>query len=240
MSDSNEKGLISKTIDRLIQYLHFFFKANKKSIIGVSIAVGFLASIAEFTGYNLKDLFLKHDEETKSFSLTVFVHGKNGKNDLILTDFGDVEITYGTKKARENINNKGQAIFNEIPKKYFLEGMKVHINIRETKGEPYSSIKPDSLYQLIPHYPIYLEVELQGLERVFGTVIYKDQPLDNVIVNIENLRDTTNELGSFEILIPEKFQKKEQEVRFFRKGFKLLTKKAFPQTQAPLNVVMSK
>lgn len=176
----------------------------------------------------------------ETHSLTVFVHGKRGKNDLLLKNRGKVEITYGTKKARESINDKGQAIFNEIPAYFFTEDARVFINIRETEEEPYQALFPDSLYQLSPHEPVYLPIILQHLDRIFGQVIWEEAPLENVIVSTEGARDTTDVLGEYELLIPDTLQQQKKEVRFFKPGYKLLIKPAFPQTAEPLNVVMLK
>ncbi len=40
--------------------------------------------------------------------------------------------------------------------------------------------------------------------------------------------------------IPESAQRKEQEVQFLKPGFKMLLKKAYPQTNVPLNIIMEK
>ena len=83
-------------------------------------------------------------------------------------------------------------------------------------------------------------VGLKLLNNVFGTVIWRDQLLAGVVVTIGDLRTTTDATGSYTILIPKAAQRKEQEVRFLKAGYKMLIKKAYPQTNEPLNVVMEK
>jgi hypothetical protein len=57
---------------------------------------------------------------------------------------------------------------------------------------------------------------------------------------VGSLRDTTDDLGRYEVKIPENDQRPEQEVFFKKEGFKSMTKKAFPQTDQPLNIIMER
>ena len=179
-------------------------------------------------------------QQNRGKSLTVFVHGKNGKSDLILKSKGKVELTYGTKKARESINDKGQAVFNEIPGNFFEKDTKVYINVVETEGEPYQALNPDSLYKLTIGSPIYLAAALMGLEKITGTVYFNDQPLQGVTVSIGNLRTISNDLGYYELIIPDSLQKQQQKVLFYKEGFKLMESIVFPQTGASLPALMEK
>ena len=81
---------------------------------------------------------------------------------------------------------------------------------------------------------------LQNLGLVFGRVLWRDQPLEGVLVAVGELRDTTNDLGRYSIQIPETDQRKEQEVIFKKMNYKTLIKTAYPQTNQPLNIVMEK
>jgi hypothetical protein len=71
-------------------------------------------------------------------------------------------------------------------------------------------------------------------------VIWRRQPLAGVLVSIDNFQVTTDTTGHYEMIIPERLQKKEQEITFSKEGYKILVKKTFPQTGEPLNVVMEK
>ncbi|MCC7503921.1 MAG: hypothetical protein IT259_01415 [Saprospiraceae bacterium] len=172
--------------------------------------------------------------EPKTTAITVFVHGKKGTQDMILRQQGFVIMDVpGGERKRASINENGQAFFQNL-----VVGDSVRIDV--DFSEPYHATRPGRSYRIEPQGSIYLEVALQGLDKVFGTVVSGDKPLPGVVAAVGALRDTTDETGYYEIAIPEHLQQKQQEVRFTRAGYKLLTKTAYPQTGAPLNVVMNK
>lgn len=205
-------------------------------IIGLAATlIAILGGVAKFSGYSLPDLF-GGGTNGKTTAVTVFVHGPRDCADLIMRENGFVimriKSTGETKK--EAITDKGEAKFSGL-----RVGEKVQVDI--DFSEPYRAVKPDSIYTVSADSSICLEVRLENLDRVFGKVIAHDQPLPGVIVSIgANIRDTTDDLGNYEINIPGEQQRKEQEVSFFKPGFKLVTKRAFPQTEEPLNVIMEK
>ena len=215
------------------------FSFNTTQLVGwgilgalIVIAIVFIPQLQVFQGI--------FGQASKGESLTVFVHGKSGRHELILQNKGKVELTYGTKKARESINDKGQAVFNEIPTDFFAGDTKVYINVVETEGEPYRAIYPDSLYKLTPGDPIYLPVALLGLDKITGTVYFEEKPLEGVTVSIGNIRVFTNDLGYYELIIPEHLQKQQQKVKFYKEGYKLNERTVYPQTGAPLPAIMEK
>lgn len=172
--------------------------------------------------------------EPKTTAVTVFVHGKQGAQDMILRQQGFVVMDVpGGERKRASINENGQAFFQNL-----VVGDSVQLNV--DFSEPYKATRPGRKYRVEPSGSIYLEVALQGLDKVFGTVLAGDRALPGVVASIGALRDTTDETGYYEIIIPEPLQQKQQEVKFTRTGYKLLTKTAYPQTGAPLNVVLSK
>ena len=107
-------------------------------------------------------------------------------------------------------------------------------------SEPYRPLNADSLYTIPSDGRLTLTVGLQNLGQVFGRVLWRDQPLEGVLVAVGDLRDTTNDLGRYSIQIPETEQRKEQEVIFKKMSYKTLIKTAHPQTNEPLNIVMEK
>ncbi|MBL7804766.1 MAG: hypothetical protein JNL02_13580 [Saprospiraceae bacterium] len=172
--------------------------------------------------------------EPKTTSVTVFVHGKKGTHDMIPRQQGSVIMDVpGGERKRASINEYGQAFFQNL-----VVGDSVRIDV--DFSEPYHATRPGRSYRVEPQGSIYLEVALQGLDKVFGTVLAGDKALPGVVAAIGALRDTTDETGYYEIAIPEPLQQKQYEVKFTRAGYKLLTKPAYPQTGAPLNVVMNK
>ena len=215
---------------------------NKFRPLSRLILVIFMAGILLFNFNSRFSINSKSSSESLgSNSVTVFVHGKQGRNDLILQNKGKVEITYGGARVLQGVNEKGQAFFNEIPERFFSDNAKVYINIRDTDGEPYRAQRPDSLYNLDPQEPIFFPVILENLDRVFGSVYWNESPLEGVIVSIDNvIRDTTDNFGEYKLQIPEEMQKKIHQVKFLKPGFKMQVKSAYPQTNRALNIVMNK
>jgi hypothetical protein len=167
-------------------------------------------------------------------NVTVNVRDKAGDLIEALNKEGYVIMTTsGGGTPKELIDDRGSASFRNIK-----VGDKVRLNI--DFSEPYRPIHPDSVYTVPEDGRIQLVVALQHLGKVFGRVMHRDKELSGVIVAVGSLRDTTDDLGRYEILIPESDQRQEQEVFFKKEGFKSITKKAFPQTNQSLNVVMEK
>lgn len=200
--------------------------------IAASIAaiIAFLGAIAEFSGYSLRDFFSKRD--STFINVTVMVEDKNGE--FVMRQQGKiVMMVEGGDVKQEDIDSKGSASFKNVK-----SGDKVRLKV--DFSEPYRPLNPDSLYIIPKDGRINLRVGLQHLGKVFGRVLYRDKELAEVIVSVGSLRDTTDDLGRYEILIPETEQRQEQEVFFKANGFKSMMKMAFPQTNQPLNVVMEK
>jgi hypothetical protein len=178
--------------------------------------------------------FVKNQDksENRLTNITVYIEDKN--HDLILKQQGQIimDVTGGEAK-KEDIDSKGTASFKNVK-----IGDKVHLKV--DFSEPYRPIQPDSVYTITADGRIILNVGLQNLSRVFGTVFWRDEPLSGVVVAIGDLQTTTDSTGSYVLPIPEAAQRKEQEVKFFKKGYKMLIKKAYPQTNVPMNVVMEK
>lgn len=209
-------------------------KSSWKNWLGSNILTNlfyFLTFIITFSTFYFTICKTKVIPETIK-NVTVFVEDKN--HDLILKQQGQVILkAEGGEAKKEDIDSKGSASFKNVK-----VGDKVDLQV--DFSEPYRPLKPDSVYTIPYDGRINLVVSLQNLNRVFGTVIWRDQPLVGVVVVIDRLRDTTNITGNYSISIPEEFQKKKQEVKFLKPGFNMVMRKAFPQTNEPLNIIMEK
>jgi len=197
----------------------------------IALWVSIFATIVGVTGYTLKDFLDTKKPIGEITAVTVFVHGQKGCVDLILRENGfvimRVEDTGETKK--EAITDKGEAKFSGL-----RTGEKVRLQI--DFSEPYRAIKPDSTYTVTAEGSICLEARLENLHRIFGRVIADDQPLPGAIVFINSvLRDTTDELGNYEIQIPPGQQQQEQKVTAFKPGYTQQTLTALPQTKQDLS-----
>lgn len=175
---------------------------------------------------------VKGDEKGKLINVTVQVEDKMKATTLRKQGYVTMLVKGGEPK-KELIDDKDAASFKNVE-----VGDKVKLKV--DFSEPYLPLKPDSLYTIPADGRITLTVGLQNLGQVFGRVLWRDQPLEGVLVAIGDLRDTTNDLGRYSIQIPETEQRQEQEVIFKKVGYKPLIKKALPQTNEPLNIVMEK
>lgn len=175
---------------------------------------------------------IKADDDLP-LSVTVFVHSKKGRQDMILRQQGYVIMDVDGERKRTSINENGQAFFQNLH-----VGDKVRLNI--DFSEPYKAIFPDSVYVISYKEGIYLQVALQGIEKVEGTVLDNGSPLKGVTVRIGSLTDTTDNTGFYRVIIPEALEAKEYEVWFIKEGFKTESLLSTPQIGRPLNKVMQK
>lgn len=174
------------------------------------------------------------DAAPATTSVTVFVHGKNGRQDMVLRQQGHVVMDVkGGERKRTDINENGAAFFQNL---HVGESVQLEVDF----SEPYKSLYPDSAYVVPADGRIYLPVALQGIGNVHGKVLYNDNPLAGVVVEINDLTDTTDTTGKFNIAIPEAQQTKEYKVWFSKAGFKTMSALAFPQTGQALEVVLEK
>ncbi|MBV6425974.1 MAG: hypothetical protein KIPDCIKN_00465 [Haliscomenobacter sp.] len=171
-------------------------------------------------------------KEEEPLTLTVFVVGKNGQSVKSLHQQGYVIMDVNGERKKELIDDKGQAHFKNLRLGDQARRMDIEFS------EPFQPVRPDSVYILNSLGQLYLEVAMQHLGRIYGTVITGDLPLQDVLVSVDELKDTTDITGSFSITVPDNMQRTDPEVKFFKPGYKLLIKKAYPQTDRPLNVVM--
>ncbi|MFM9948356.1 MAG: hypothetical protein ACKV1O_10495 [Saprospiraceae bacterium] len=207
-------------------------------VVGAGVVVGILVGIFQIAGISLKEFF-GGGGSPESFTVTVFVHGKKGKDDRILKNQGQVMLGLRTSEMPCNINEKGEATFKEIPMGF--KGKRVPIRIEHP--QPYRATHPDSLYLLEPNAAIFVEVALEGTNVIKGKVMdfNTEQWLDSVRVSVENVATYTDQFGWFELEIPENKQRKFQRVSFFKKGFEINELDSIPvHTQQEINSSLRK
>lgn len=200
-------------------------------ITAVAVVVGILAGIAEISGCSLKDFFMGGSTSETS-SVTVFVHGKEGKDQLVLPNRGIVYLIYGNAKIPEQINNKGVAVFNQVPKRFFAPDAKVELLFEDPKGEPYRVANRDTLYDLKLQTYIPLMVVLEGMEQISGIVedFATGNPIDSAMVRIFGKDTYSNQFGEFILDIPEDKQRQFITLRAYKKGYKNWELKDIPTT----------
>jgi len=214
---------------------------TKKSIwaiiIGIGVVIGIPAGIAEITGYSIRDFF--NGNEPDSFSVTVLVHGKEGKDDRILKNQGKVILDIGGDRKEEEINSQGEATFKELPKGFTNQMSLISIDHQQ----PYFPVNRDKKYKLTPYEIIYLEVELKGINKIKGRIIdaATEKYLDSVRVSIENVATLTDKFGWFELEIPEDIQAKFVSVNFFKKGYAIEDLDSIaPHTKQTIEIALKK
>tara|TARA_R110002096_G_C14633264_1_gene725058 strand:+ start:134 stop:775 length:642 start_codon:yes stop_codon:yes gene_type:complete len=176
--------------------------------------LGLIATIVTISGITIKDLIFSKNVE--SFSTTVFVHGDKGKDDVLLKN-GEVVMNLGTTKIEASINDKGEATFKELPLGYVGEKVLISINHKQ----PYYPVNRGFEYVLKKNEPIYLEIELKGLEEVYGRVLdFKtENPIENVRVSYKGFETFTDIYGWYNLKIPKSYQAKYIRLNFYKKGY---------------------
>lgn len=156
-----------------------------------------------------------------SNSITVLVHGKSGKDDIVLPGRGIVYLIYGNAKVPETLNNEGEVTFKQIPEAVFAEGARVELLFEDPDGEPYRAARPDSQYAVDKGEYIALEVVLEGIDRLEGTVkdFVTGEPLDSVMIRIRGYSFYSNTFGEFTIEIPEERQRQFIDITAVKDGY---------------------
>ncbi len=188
-------------------------------IVGISIILTIIASTCAIMGVDMGDLFGGGSPE--SFNVTVLVHGKEGKDDLILQNQGEVRLDIGSDSRTEAIDKDGEATFKELPTGY--DGKLALVSIKH--DQPYLPTERNKEYKLERGKAIYLEVELKGIDKIKGRITDETtgNPLDSVRVIVENLTVYTDETGWYEMTLPIEKQAKTVSVTFIKKGYQTET-----------------
>ncbi len=195
--------------------------------------LGLLVTLATVTGITLKDFFCNSYSGNPT-SLTVFAYdAKKGKQYPILQAKGHIWLDLNGERKQEAIDDKGKAVFQNLH-------IGDHVLLDVAFSEPYRAVRPDSIYGLPASGQIYLAVELKNLERIRGHIFYKEKPLSGVVVSVENLRDTTDGLGFYELQIPPELRKREQKLLLYHPKIGTQTETVYPQTDQDWDFVLKK
>lgn len=191
------------------------YKKNKFKFFLSLILIAALSILIIFCSNNSEDYKSLND----TFTVTVIVHGKEGRDDIVLKGEGDVIMDYGITRELESINEEGEATFKEIPKKFINKNVTIGIK----HSQPYLPVNRFHQYTLKENQLIYLEIELKGIDKVSGKVIdYESEtPLENVRVSINNSFAYTDKFGWFEIKIPVQYRSKFVSLHFYKEGYEI-------------------
>ncbi|MCB0642710.1 MAG: carboxypeptidase regulatory-like domain-containing protein [Phaeodactylibacter sp.] len=191
-----------------------------QKVAAVGVVIGILAGLAEVTGYSIRDLFSTSIESSNT--VTILVHGANGKDQLVLPSRGIVKLIYGDAIIPEQINNEGEATFKQVPERFFQSDARVEILFQDPEGEPYRAVFHDSLYQLKKGQYIALAVKLEGLEQMSGIVkdFITGEPIEGARISIQGVEAFSNQYGEFVLEIPEEKQQQFQTIRAHHEAYK--------------------
>jgi hypothetical protein len=200
--------------------------------LGVSLKLtGSLVFVVFFVIYDPIGKFFTPDYKPRS--VTVSVYGNRGVSDLIKKSHGFVVMRINGSKNREPIDYQGLAKFSNL-----RVGDSFSLSVDDS--EPYKVRKPDSMYTVGDQYEIPLEVYLEGNQRIFGYVHYKNHPLPGVRVSFQMIDTLTDSLGRFVLNIPDSLQRVGYDLNFDKNGFKSVNARAFPESAHALPVDMEK
>ncbi|WP_153797091.1 carboxypeptidase regulatory-like domain-containing protein [Foetidibacter luteolus] len=183
-------------------------------------------------------IVIRFGPKEKFTGLTVFVHGKKGRQDIVLQQgklVMDVRKagSLQTTRLEKTIGENGEVNFQNLP---VGGSAKLEISF----SEPYQSTHPDSTYQIKNNGSIYLEVTLRGIDKIKGTVTYNGNPLPGVTVKMDSLSTLTNEQGAYLINVPEPLQAQRYTVYFYKEGFATASGTIWPQTDQQLDMPLTK
>jgi hypothetical protein len=130
------------------------------------------------------------------FDFTVFVHGENGRQDLLLKNSGQVVLDLNNQRRKEKIGDNGEAYFAGVAPNF--RGQEVPIWVESDLAE---SVTNDQKARL-DGAPIYLAVRMKA-GHVAGRVQDENgNPLEGAKIGVAGLSTTTDSAGHFEFVIP--------------------------------------
>ena len=127
--------------------------------------------------------------------LTAYVHGPNGKHDIVLRNSGQVILDLGSDRRREKIGDKGEAYFSIPPE---FRGQRVPISV---EADGYEIAAPNAPFKLDSDR-LYLQVRPKP-GRIAGRVQHmRGNPVPGASVRLDGLSVSSGPDGHFEVAIP--------------------------------------
>jgi hypothetical protein len=130
------------------------------------------------------------------FDFTVFVHGENVRDDLLLKNSGQVVLDLNNQRRKEKIGDNGEAYFAGVAANF--RGQEVPIWVESEVAE---SVTKDQKARL-DGAPIYLAVRLKA-GHIAGRVRDENgNPLEGAKIGVAGLSTTTDSAGHLDFVIP--------------------------------------
>ncbi len=209
-----------------------FFKFKYKQLVSAGGAL----AVFGFTYLFNPATLVTQDDCGKPFSVAMFVHGSDGRNDLVVKNEGEISIDFNNVRRTEKIDYQGRAVFTDIEATFKNDPVSILI---AAKG--YEPLNSDSTY-ILDGKPIYIELRRdQSLATISGDVRDEDGNfLRGVTLRIQNVKTITDSLGYFELKIPLEKQRKEQTLTAILNGYKIWEGFVYPETQAEVKIILEK
>jgi hypothetical protein len=165
------------------------------------------------------------------FSITCYVHGHAGPQDIVLRNQGAVVLDLAGDRRSVPIGPNGQAFFPGIPANF--RNQTVYLSVESPEYESTTS-KPHKLRDTM-----YLEVKKRP-GKLFGRVTDEDgQPLANVDLTVVGLTAKTTESGAFKFQIPGERMAPELDLTATAPNFEPFRTTAYPNSNA-IDVVLKR
>ena len=158
------RGIFSLGMGGAAASIPGFFTFNYKPYIMSGGGLGVFAFVYIFTPKLLTNYQIC---DSDPFSVTVYVHGDRGRNDLVLKGQGQVVMDLEGDRRIRRINETGEAYFAGIPPKF--RKTPVRIGILPEHGIIYEPAD-SSAVKIGESKAIYLRVKAVGLDKVVGKV----------------------------------------------------------------------
>lgn len=170
------------------------------------------------------------------FALTVYVHGENGRNDLVLKGQGQVVLDLEGDRRIEKINETGEAFFPGIPPQFHEQP--VQINILPEHGIVYTATDTNDII-IGKKKAINLKVTKTGLDNISGVVRDRNNlPVQEVTVTVHGIVSTTDAMGYFIMMIPKEKQQIQQKLTAYKKGYQVYEESVYPATKKEVEIVL--
>ena len=168
----------------------------------------------------------------QSLQLTVYVHGLEGKQHIVLENTGKLVVDFDNDRRTAMIGENGRTNFGEIPQKF--NNQEIGIGL-EASG--YELMHPNKQYKMHGK-PIYLAVKKDdSLGRISGIVKNRDGSVfikDALVMIGNDTTTTTNELGIFKMTLSAKMQVKDQKSHYLltvkKEGYQIKTEYYYPRS----------
>ncbi len=169
-----------------------------QGVLAFGVIIGIISGIFAITGYSMKDFF-GEPAPPKNLQLTVYVHGPNGKQDIVLENEGQIIADIGNDRRDPMVGEDGKTNMGEIPRDFINKSIPITL-----KSDNYVAVNPDSSY-LLDGKPVYIEIKPNCPNcRIVGIIKKENAYVNGLTVRLPNqdLTAVTDENGRFEFNIP--------------------------------------